>query len=69
EEEARLERMNAAYERDRAALAKTDPAFSRGTFRDIGHAEGSEDGYISMLQMDKRIRKIVPKIGEKLKDE
>ncbi len=69
EEEARLERMNAAYERDRAALAKTDPAFSRGTFRDIGHAEGSGDGYISMLQMDKRIRKIVPKIGEKLKDE
>ncbi len=43
EEEARLERMNAAYERDRAALAKTDPAFSRGMFRDIGHAEGSDE--------------------------
>lgn len=41
EEEARLAHLNAAYERDRAALAKTDPAFSRGTFRDVGHAEGS----------------------------
>ena len=36
-----MERLNAAYERDRAALAKTDPAFARGTFRDVGHAEGS----------------------------
>lgn len=43
EEETRLERMNAAYEQDKAALAKTDPAFSRGTFRDVGHAEGSDE--------------------------
>lgn len=43
----RVERLNAAYERDRAVLAKTDPAFSRGTFRDIGHAEGGngKDGH------------------------
>lgn len=40
-EARRMERLNAAYERDRAALAKTDPAFARGTFRDVGHAEGS----------------------------
>ena len=40
-EARRMERLNAAYEHDRAALAKEDPAFARGTFRDIGHAEGS----------------------------
>ena len=40
-EARRMERLNAAYERDRAALAKEDPAFARGSFRDIGHAEGS----------------------------
>lgn len=40
-EARRMERLNAAYERDRAALAKTDPAFARSTFRDVGHAEGS----------------------------
>ncbi len=39
----RVERLNAAYERDRTALAKTDPAFARGTFRDVGHAEGSDE--------------------------
>lgn len=47
EEEERLERMNAAYEHDRVALAKTDPAFAHGTFRDVGHAEGGNgtDGH------------------------
>lgn len=40
-EARRMERLNAAYERDRAALAKEDPAFARGTFHDVGHAEGS----------------------------
>lgn len=46
-EARRMEKLNAAYEHDRAALAKTDPAFTRSTFRDVGHAEGSEetDGY------------------------
>ena len=49
----RMERLNTAYERDRAALAKEDPAFARGTFRDVGHAEGSgeADGH--------EIRKII----------
>ena len=41
EEADRLERMNANYEHDRAILAKTDPAFARNQFRDVGHAEGS----------------------------
>lgn len=52
-EARRMERLNAAYERDRAALAKEDPAFARGSFRDVGHAEGSgeADGH--------EIRKII----------
>ena len=41
EEAARLERMNANYEHDRAVLAKTDPLFARNQFWDVGHAEGS----------------------------
>ena len=41
EEAARLERMNANYEHDKAILAKTDPMFARNRFRDVGHAEGS----------------------------
>ena len=41
EEAARLERMNANYEHDRAVLAKADPMFARNQFWDVGHAEGS----------------------------
>ena len=41
EETARLERMNANYEHDRAILAKTDPAFAKNRFLDVGHAEGN----------------------------
>ena len=41
EEAARLERMNANYEHDKAVLAKTDPMFARNHFWDVGHAEGS----------------------------
>ena len=41
EEAARLERMNANYEHDKAVLAKADPMFARNEFWDVGHAEGS----------------------------
>ena len=41
EEAARLERMNANYEHDKAVLAKADPLFARNHFWDVGHAEGS----------------------------
>ena len=41
EEAARLERMNANYEHDKAVLAKADPLFARNPFRYVGHAEGS----------------------------
>ena len=41
EEADRLERMNANYEHDRAILAKTDPAFAKNQFRDVGYADGS----------------------------
>ena len=45
EEADRLERMNANYEHDRAILAKTDPAFARNRFWDVGHAEGSGEEF------------------------
>ncbi|MDD7609616.1 MAG: hypothetical protein PUJ82_01665, partial [Spirochaetales bacterium] len=45
EEADRLERMNANYEHDRAILAKTDPAFARNQFRDVGHADGSGEEF------------------------
>ena len=43
EEAARLERMNANYEHDKAVLAKADPMFARNQFWDVGHAEGIEE--------------------------
>jgi hypothetical protein len=51
EEELRLERMNANYEHDRAILAKSDPAFAKNQFWDVGHAEGS--GEMSDRDMQK----------------
>ena len=45
EEADRLERMNANYEHDRAILAKTDSAFARNQFRDVGHADGSGEEF------------------------
>ena len=52
EEADRLERMNANYEHDRAILAKTDPAFAKNQFRDVGHAEGDDD-YLERQELDK----------------
>ena len=52
EEADRLERMNANYEHDRAILAKTDPAFAKNRFLDVGHAEGN--GEVS----DRDLRKL-----------
>ena len=45
EEAARLARMNANYEHDKAVLAKADPLFARNPFRDVGHAEGRGEGF------------------------
>ena len=58
-----MERLNAAYERDRTALAKEDPAFARGTFHDVGHAEGSgeADGH--------EIRRMASKMTELKKEQ
>ena len=51
EEAARLERMNANYEHDKAILAKIDPLFARNHFWDVGHAEGS--GELSDRDLEK----------------
>ena len=55
-EEQRMARINANYEKDRAALAKTDPAFmAKNQFFDVGHAEGS--GELLGRQVDKLTEK------------
>ena len=55
-EEQRMARINANYEKDRAALAKTDPAFmAKNQFFDVGHAEGSED------ELDRNVLKSITK--------
>ena len=41
-EKLRMARINANYEHDKAALAKSDPLFAKNQFWDVGHAE--EDG-------------------------
>ena len=62
EEADRLERMNANYEHDRAILAKTDPAFAKNQFRDVGHAEGSGE------ESDREIRKATQRLKENMKE-
>ena len=63
EEAARLERMNANYEHDKAVLAKTDPLFARTPFRDVGHAEGSGEA------SDREIKKATQKLQENMLEE
>lgn len=62
-----MERLNAAYERDRAALAKEDPAFARGTFRDVGHAEGSGEAD-GQRQLSKKANRAATIIANKLEE-
>ena len=67
EEAARLKRMNANYEHDRAVLAKTDPLFARNEFWDVGYAEGS--GEESDREKIKRDTRLVERlIDSQLKD-
>lgn len=67
EEAARLERMNANYEHDRAVLAKTDPLFARNEFWDVGHAEGSgEESDREKIKRD--TRRVERLIDSQLKD-
>ena len=63
EEAARLERMNANYEHDRAILAKADPLFARNHFRDVGHAEGCGEA------SDREIKKSTQKLQENMLEE
>ena len=68
EEAARLERMNANYEHDKAVLAKADPMFARNQFWDVGHAEGSgEEANREKIKKDtKRLERL---IDSKLKEQ
>ena len=67
EEAARLERMNANYEHDRAVLAKADPMFARNEFWDVGHAEGSgEESDREKIKRD--TRRVERLIDSQLKD-
>jgi transposase-like protein len=60
EEAARLERMNANYEHDKAVLAKADPMFARNQFWDVGHAEGSGE------ESDREIKRATKKLQENM---
>ena len=62
EEAVKLERMNANYEHDKAILAKTDPAFAKNRFWDVGHAEGSGE------ESDREIRKATQRLKENMKE-
>ena len=55
EEADRLERMNANYEHDRAILAKTDPAFAKNQFRDVGYADGNEE--LENMEIERIVQK------------
>ena len=66
EEAARLERMNANYEHDRAILAKTDPAFAKNRFLDVGHAEGN--GEVSDRDLEKLAQVKIEKKKSRLLD-
>ena len=66
EEADRLERMNANYEHDRAILAKTDPAFAKNRFRDVGHVE--RDGEVSDRDLEKLAQVKIEKKKRRLLD-
>ena len=67
EEAARLERMNANYEHDKAVLAKADPMFARNQFWDVGYAEGSgEESDREKIKRD--TRRVERLIDSQLKD-
>ncbi|MDD7458679.1 MAG: hypothetical protein PUK78_02095 [Spirochaetales bacterium] len=55
EEADRLERMNANYEHDRAILAKTDPAFAKNQFWDVGYADGNEE--LENMEIERIVQK------------
>ena len=55
EEAARLERMNANYEHDRAILAKTDPAFAKNRFLDVGHADRNDE--LENMEVERIVQK------------
>ena len=60
EEAARLERMNANYEHDKAVLAKADPMFVRNQFWDVGHAEGTGE------ESDREIKMATQRLQENM---
>ena len=60
EEAARLERMNANYEHDKAVLAKADPMFARNQFWDVGHAEESGE------ESDREIKMATQRLQENM---
>ena len=66
EEAVKLERMNANYEHDKAILAKTDPAFARNRFWDVGHAEGN--GEVSDRDLEKLAQVKIEKKKRRLLD-
>ena len=55
EEADRLERMNANYEHDRAILAKTDPAFAKNRFWDVGHADRYDE--LENMEVERIVQK------------
>ena len=67
EEAVKLERMNANYEHDRAILAKTDPAFAKNHFRDVGHAEGNKKK-MDIDKIKKNTKRLERLIDSKLKE-
>ena len=67
EEKARMERMSTNYERDREILAKEDPAFSRTTFRDVGHAMSDAEFDFNEKNSRRRMRNDVEKVISKVR--
>ena len=59
-----MARINANYEHDKAALAKSDPLFAKNQFWDVGHAE--EDG--EKLD-EEQVKKDTAWFGNSLNDE
>ena len=55
EEAVKLERMNANYEHDKAILAKTDPAFAKNRFLDVGHADRNDE--LENMEVERIVQK------------
>lgn len=69
-DEIKMARINANYEHDKAALAKSDPVFAKNQFWDVGHAENEKQNVkADEIEVKKNTNWFEEEINKKLNKE